>query len=95
MQVGCEGEKHALPVGPRRLQGMSLQNAQGGGRTIAVNPGFRVGLDAGDEVSVEGRPLAAGEFNFGKFGHGMRIRAFPDFEIGIWHGMRLESGSGG
>lgn len=42
-----------------------------------------------------GGPLAAGEFDFGEFGHGGRIGEFVEFEIGIWHGMRYELESGG
>jgi hypothetical protein len=32
-----------------------------------------VDVDIGDGVSVEGSPLAAGEFDFGKFGHGNEV----------------------
>jgi hypothetical protein len=38
-----------------------------------------VDFHRGDGVSVKGGPLAAGEFNFGEFGHGGRIGPLWDF----------------
>ena len=41
-------------------------------RAVAEDAGLRVGVDAQDLLAHGGVPVAAGEFDFGEFGHGLR-----------------------
>ncbi|MFT7173376.1 MAG: hypothetical protein ACI9NQ_001596 [Paracoccaceae bacterium] len=83
-----EGEEHAFAVGFGGEEFFSFKNAEGGGGAVAVDAGLGVDFDGDDGFSLGGGPLAAGEFDFSEFWHGVTIGASGNFEIGIWHGMR-------
>lgn len=65
VKLGAEGEEHALAVGFGGEEGFAFENAEGGRRAIAIDAGLGVDRDGSDGFVVEGRPLAAGEFDFG------------------------------
>lgn len=88
VEFGREGEEHALAVGLGGEEFFALEDTEGGRGAVAVDAGLGVNFHRGDGVSVVGGPLTAGEFDFGKFGHGGMIGGFGEFGIGIWHGMR-------
>ncbi len=49
---------------------LPIQNAQRRSGAITVNAGFGMNIDSGNGFSVVFGPLAAGKFDFSKFGHG-------------------------
>ena len=68
---GGEGQEEAFAVGAGGGEGgvgEELLKKLGG--AVAEDAGFGVGVDGGDGFADGGMPEAAGEFDFGEFGHG-------------------------
>ncbi len=70
---GGEGEEEALAVGAGGGEGgVGEELLKNLGGAVAVDAGFGVGVDGGDDLADGGMPEAAGEFDFGEFGHLLR-----------------------
>jgi len=83
VELGAEGEEHALAVGFGGEEFFAFENAEGGGGAVAIDAGLGVGLGGEDLLALEGGPLAAGEFDFSEFGHGeMMVRAMSADKAG-------------
>lgn len=82
MKFGSEGEEHAFAVGLRGEEFFPFEDAESWGGAIAVDAGFGMDVDGFDDFSLECGPLAAGEFDFGEFGHGERIGVSDENQIG-------------
>lgn len=71
---GGEGEEEAFAVGAGGGEGgVGEELLEKFGGAVAEDAGFGVGVDGRDDFADGGVPEAAGEFDFGEFGHGLRV----------------------